>query len=892
MIQSRHKKGIIFGWGLTLMLFFLLSGALLSQTTLVTLEGKVTDDKGEALPGATVIARDMETGYTKSTITRNDGTYIISGLQPGKYELEVNLSGFDTKVKKGFTFNVGSRHSINFTLIPSTLEEKVTVTAESPMVEVTKSEVSKVVDRSKIDSLPMLERDFGDLTIMKAGVQGERSNAQPSGSGEMMIDGVSNEWVGRNTVRSSIPADAIQEFRVMTNQYEAEYGNASGMIRSAITRSGTNDWRGRLAFFYRDDYFDDVNYFVDHEEYKGPKLSPDEYEKPEFSRYNYSGFLGGPIVKDKLHFFLAYEGLTYKDNYTVNIPIERYPKETFPRSSGTNMVMAKLNYQLNEKNLFTVRYGLDRPTENDYGAGGTYHNSSRYDRVEYTHELQANWTYYPSNNTMNELRVLFSRNKYDYEVPDKTAYTISRPSGTFGPSTNLPQWASENRIQFAENFSIFIGDHSIKLGIDASSVRMDGEIYQYYPGYYIFATNEPFDPNKFSTYPYLLVRSPEIATLDTPYSEAAVFAQDSWKIHPRLTLNYGLRWNYYTCENLDINNFSLASLNPRFGFSWDPVGDGKTAIRGGVGTYSQNPQLNLGLLVGLMDALEIQYYFYPGYPDPSVPNPFIPSIPYEPPVTTYRGQENHIPPYTVQTTLGFKREFFTDVSLGFDLVWSKGVKFSRFENKNPVIPGTSIQREDPTKGDEWVITSNGKSDYKGLYVTFTKRYSHGWSLDVAYTLSRSWSDVETEQSMPYDYEEGNWDRMYGPNNADATHRLSVSGIVDLPLGFQLTGISYYRSATPWSAFYVGDVNKDSRNYDLVDEHRNARRGFDSFWLNVRISKYVTISQYRFQFFGEIYNVTDRANFSDIHNRYKTENFGEPMAAGDPRLIQFGFRIDF
>ncbi len=167
------------------------------------------------------------------------------------------------------------------------------------MVEVTKSEVSAVIDRTKIDSLPLLDRDFGDLTLIKAGVVAEagRSNAQPLGSEEILTDGVSNEWVGRNTVRSQIPADAIQEFRVMTNQYEAEYGNASGMIRSAITRSGTNEFRGRLAFFYRDEVFDDVNYFVNHDSYKGRKLSEDEYEKAPFDQF----YLNSQIIQVHKH---------------------------------------------------------------------------------------------------------------------------------------------------------------------------------------------------------------------------------------------------------------------------------------------------------------------------------------------------------------------------------------------------------------------------------------------------------------------------------------------------------------------------------------------------------------------------------------------------------------
>jgi len=674
----------------------------------------------------------------------------------------------------------------------------------------------------------------------------------------------------------------------MTNQYEAEYGNASGMIRSAITRSGTNEFHGRLALFSRNEIFDDVNYFVKHDEYEGPEV---DYEKEEFKHYNYSGFMGGPIQKDKFHFFISYDGISHEEYFTITSPL--VDKETLPRTQGRNQLLAKLNYQFNEKNLMSFRYSLNRSTYDDYGGGGMYTYSTTYDLIDTTHDFQLNWTYYPTDNTMNEVRLLYSYDENSFHCVDDDSYFIQRPSGYFGAAGNLPQEIPTSRYQFVENFSLFTGPHNIKLGIDVSYVYVDGFVAQYVPGYYVFLTDEPFDAANPDTYPYLLIKSPKIADIDSPYWEVGVFAQDSWRVSPRLTLNFGLRYNYYTVQFIDIKHFDFRHFNPRFGFSFDPIGDGKTSIRGGIGTYSQNPQLNLGLLIGIMDQLVIQYIFYPGYPDPSVPNPFAPQLPVqEPPLTKYMGEPDTIAPYTVQATLGFQREFLTDFSIGADLVYSKGVKFSRIENDNPVIPGTGYLRPDMTKADIFVFRMNGRSDYKGLYLTLSKRYSHGWSLDIAYTLSRSWSDVETEQTGPYDNDEGNWDRMYGPNNYDATHRLAVAGIVDLPFGFQLSGTAYYRSALPWTAFYKTDVNLDSLNWDMLGEHRGDRRGFDWFNMNVRLSKFIRIQQFRLQLFIEAYNLTNRANFGSIFFRYDTPDFGKPTVADPSRRIQFGARIDF
>jgi hypothetical protein len=890
MAQLKQAQKFILCLIVILAACFLMNGKIFAQTTVAILEGTVADEEGAFLPGATVLVRNAETGYTKSTTTRTDGRYIISGLQPGKYEIEVSLSGFGTQKREGMTFAIGARLTIDFILRPAALEEVVTVTAEAPMVEVTKSEVSVIVDRKKIDSLPLLDRDFSGLTIIKAGIQeDEQSNAQPYGSEEILIDGVSNEWVGRDIVNMDIPADAIQEFRVMTNQYEAEYGNASGMVRSAITRSGTNEFRGRLAFFYRDEVFDDAGYFVKHDEYQGPEI---DYEKEKFSHYNYSGFLGGPIIKDKAHFFLVYEGLNHEEYYTVTSPLVE--KETLPTTLGNNQVLAKFNYQFSERSLLSFRYGLNRPTEDDAGAGGLDTKTTAYDLTTTTHDFQLSWTYYPSDKTMNEAKLLYSYQSYGgHSAYDDNSYFIQRPSGNFGCSPSWPQEIQTSRYQLVDNFSLFLRNHSLKFGVDASYVHLGGYLNQYLPGLYMFLTDEPFDPANPATYPFALVTSPAVADIDSPYWEIGVFVQDSWKVTPRLTLNFGLRYNYYQVQFLDIDHFNIRHFNPRFGFSFDPIGDGKTSIRGGIGTYSLNPQLNLGLLIGALDQLVIRQFLFPGYPDPSVANPFMPQIPLgDVPLQTYEGEPDTVAPYTVQTTLGFQREFIKDLSIGFDLVWARGHKFSRSEDDNAIIPGTGGLRPDMTKSAVIVWRMNGKSDYKALYVTLSKRYSHGWSMDIAYTLSRSWSDVETEQTNPYDNEPDRWERMYGPTNRDATHRLAVMGIVDLPLDFQLSGLAYYRSKTPWTAFYQGDVNLDGSSTDMVDDHRNARRGFDLFYLNLRLSKYINIGQFRLQLFAESFNVTNRTNFDDPYSRYGTPNFGNPLEAGAARQFQFGARIDF
>ncbi len=861
------------------------------QATQVTLEGTIVDEQGNALPGVAVGVRNTETGYLYSSVTKSNGTYALSGIQPGSYEVEVKLAGFASQKRTGMVFNLGVRLTINFTLKPSTLQEELTVTAAAPLIEVSKSEVSSVVDRQKIDDIPLLDRNFASLVVLKAGVQEDsQSNAMSRGNEEILLDGVSNEWVGTNITRATVPADAIEEFRVLTNQFQAEYGNSSGMIMSAISRSGTNTVRGRASFFYRDQAFDAVNYFVDHATYKGPKLPKDQYKKPDFDHYNYSGFLGGPIVKDKAHFFLAYEGLS--QNLYAQITSPLVPNETIKQPSVTNQLVAKINFQLNEKNLLTLRYTLNRRTSKNQGPGGLFTKELAFTDKANVDDFQANWTWFPSDNTINELRVLHSRTNFSLLVPDPDRYFIERPSGYFGKMPNVPQSTIENRTQIVDNFSIFLGAHNLKLGFDYSNVPVHGEIWQYKPGYFIFTTDAPFNAADFSTYPLMFLYNNGDVKINSPYSEAALFAQDTWKVAPRFTLNLGFRYNSYNCEGLHIKNGDIRNLNPRFGFSYDLTGDGKTALRGGIGTFSANPMLNSGLLAYFMNSIQIQTMIFPNYPDPFQPNPFFPPIPGSLSLGEYKAKVNAIAPYSLQTTLGVERAILQDLSVAADLIWTKGYRLTRYENENGVIPGTIYLRPNMAKGDVWVITDGGKSDYKALYLTINKRYSHGWSLEASYTLSSSKSDVETEQTQPHSNAPDAWITQWGPTDRDARHRLAVTGIVDLPLGFQLSGFVYYRSKLPWNAIYPTDVNLDSIVEDYVDAHRNMRRGFDSFTLNARVSKFVNISRLRLQLFGEFYNLTNRANFRDVFNYSGLPAFGNPTTAGDPRLIQLGVRIDF
>ena len=190
-------------------LFFVLHQNNVSQETLVTLFGYVYETDGNPLPGATITAENLDTGYEYNTVSHDDGRYIISRIQPGQYKMKVEMSGFTAEEKQKMTFNVGAKLKIDFHLQLAKIEEEVIVSAKVPLIEITKAEISSIVGRSEIEDLPLKGRDYTELIKLQPGVQETTANGQPWASDEIILDGVSNTRNMEKDSRSNIPADAI-----------------------------------------------------------------------------------------------------------------------------------------------------------------------------------------------------------------------------------------------------------------------------------------------------------------------------------------------------------------------------------------------------------------------------------------------------------------------------------------------------------------------------------------------------------------------------------------------------------------------------------------------------------------------------------------------------------
>ena len=280
----------------------------MAQTTNGVISGIINDAQGGVLPGVTVTGRNVDTGITRTVVTEADGRFRLAALPPGRYELKAELSGFGSVDVPALTLNTGTEVTRNITMQVQGLQESVTVTGEAPIVEVTKSDVSGVITQDQMQNLPLATRQPMDLALLMPGTSQDAIRPRKANSNigagaftngsALLVDGVWNKEGNTGEPRQDFPQSAIQEFKVFLSQSPAEYGWTAGGAVSMATKSGTNQIHGEGFEFYRNKALNAMD----------PFAKAAGQAKPAFSRHQFGGAIGGPIVKDKIHFFQAAEG--------------------------------------------------------------------------------------------------------------------------------------------------------------------------------------------------------------------------------------------------------------------------------------------------------------------------------------------------------------------------------------------------------------------------------------------------------------------------------------------------------------------------------------------------------------------------------------------------------
>ncbi len=807
------------------------------------IDGTVKDEQGGVLPGATLTLQNQATGVQRVTVTQGDGRYRFPALGPGRYTLRVDLSGFATQEVRDIEMTIGLALRHDFVLRLQAVSENVTVLAESPVVDTTKAEVSGVVTQRQIETLPINSRQYLSLALLMPGTSLDATRSffptvnvggsMSFNSTANIVDGMINNFAEDGEPRQNLPQDAVEEFKVSNSQFKAEFGLATGGLVQVVTKSGTNLFRGSAFEYFRDKALNAKGVF--------------ETEKPAYRRHQFGASAGGPIVRDRMHYFGAVERTQVDEFYTVNTGLPQFysaVEGTFKRPFHRNLYVGRVDVQLSNTQALFVRYAQEQERSECNGCGGTTASSAGYDIEVPRLSIVAAHTWVRGPRHLNDLRVQIATAAY-YIAPAGTK--IFTETGKFPPERmnrlsrglNFPSlsWGSsfdelgpEGRYQFKDTYAITFASHDLKVGFDYSYMPYQEENTGNILGSYTFARDQYFNPNDPQSIANLtgaVTFSASLPPINTkhPTQYYVGFVQDDWKLRSNLTVNLGLRYErLYGCanEDLDPSIFPVPipyidvsqrgdtnNWGPRVGIAWDADGAGRTVVRGGYGLYYGHVRI----LGNLNEFRNYQRYTVnitnPSYPDPyggRDPMTFVVSGPANITVVA----NDYVQPYSNQFSAGVTRRLTGDLALHVDAVYTHTNHDRKIRDINP-RDRTTGQRPNPTFARVDRYESTGELKYRALYVKLDKRYSRRTQALVSYSYTRSEdNELLTRYLDPFDL------RLdWGPSNGERRHALVASGSVLLPGDVTVGAIWSLRSQLPWSARAGRDLNRDGFNTDLV-----------------------------------------------------------------------------
>ena len=857
--MRRVSLGVIF------LALLSLAAPAAAQTTNGVIAGIVSDAQGGVLPGVTVTGRNIETGITRSVVTESDGRYRLAALPPGRYEVRAELQGFGTANVPEMTLLTGTELTRNITMQVQGLNESVTVTGEAPIVEVTRSDVSGVITQDQMQNLPLATRQPMDLALLMPGTSQDAVRARKANSNvgagaftngsALLVDGVWNKEGNTGEPRQDFPQSAIQEFKVYLSQSPAEYGWTAGGAVSMATKSGTNQFHGEGFEQYRNKALNTID----------PFAKAAGQAKPNFSRHQFGGSIGGPIVKDKIHFFQAAERLKNNlyDNVVVRLP-QFYGSlnGVFPSPEYNNMSFSRGDWQINDKQNLFVRYAWQ---VSDFTCEGCAASSSipwfspggGIKQPRYSWAGAHTWVLSPR--VLNEVRGQWTTYLFRAHIPgvepQKKLYDES-PARTAGttqiytfPSlaswgANVNQYGDLLSRQIRDDLSITTGVHTWKFGAGFQSLPIRQSIRKA-QGTWVFNQDQPFNPSNLASFVPIpgSVTQFTAALLDValyaPNQLWDTYVEDEWKPAAGVTLNLGLRYEYQGKvfnQGRDLNDRAIFpttgtptsleplvnlshrgdknNLGPRAGLAWDLNNDGKTVVRAGYGLY-YNPMNTFAELQEIQNYRQLNAVIAnPSYPDPyggRDPISFVSTG-----VQNIAVQANDLENLqSAAYTGGVSRELGMALAIHVDGVYNKMTKVPMQIDINPRSGGTTGARPLPQFGRVLQFQSIGWADYKALLVRLEKRLERNYMYTVSYTLASTNGNVSSSSfnSVVTDAAHIGYDD--GPNNSDRRHALVASGSVMLPYEINLGAVFTARSTMPFSAIAGQDLNGDANVTDYV-----------------------------------------------------------------------------
>ena len=830
-----------------LFLMMLSASVLAQQAARATITGTVTDPNNAVIAGANVTATQTATGVRRTTVSNDEGLYVLTDLTPGEYEVRVEAKGFAVRLATQVVLQVGQTITLNAPLEVAGATGRTDLYASPALVDNNDSLVQGVIASREVESLPLNGRNFLELALLVPG-NSPAPNFDPTKTntlvissagqlgrgGNVSVDGADNNDDVVGGPVQNISQEAIREFQIATNRFSAQQGRSGSSIINVITKSGGNDLHGSASFYFRNQDLQGLPATFDR------RLE----EEPPFDRQQYAFTLGAPIKKDRAWFFGSFE---YRNQDGVVLVGERdLASRSIIRGFAASplddfLTTERVDWSPTVKDTLSFRYSFQR--EKGINASTLVRAigsaSQRQSLLNKTHSFLGNYTRVISPVDLNSFNFGFS-DFINQTLPVTPGPQLTFPSLQDGASFRVPQQTKQRRFQFSDTFTFIRGNHTFYAGGEIQRVQSDLDLKVFQQGRIELIEDFPhFDRNldgRVNDNDLLFavtLRSgfPERSLLlpDTDNTYVAAFFQDDWRVHPQLTLNLGLRYELDTdVKNVsrvdELNPLIVPFLNgerkrdknnfaPRVGFNFS-TRDMRTSIHGGYGIYYDRVTLEIQTLERGLDgrALPVEvragnlFFIPPPFLFDPVNGVFPPGAPtLANPFTGFvlpgagAGGINIIDndlqnPAVHQMNLGVQQELGSNFVLRADYVRNVGTHFiiGRVIGTvpfNPVVGGPEIVKN---------LESSVRTKYDGLLVSFERRLAKRHQFRASYTLSRSFNFANDDQ-IPFSngpIDSSNLQLEYGPTPNDQRHRFSFSGVFQLPWDLRLSPILTLASSVP------------------------------------------------------------------------------------------------
>lgn len=933
--------------GLLAALFVSSAELVRTQETInfASVSGRVVDATGAVVESAQVTTREIATNLSSTTETGPDGRFRFPYLKVGQYQIEVNKQGF-SEATRSVTLSVGSTFDVTIPLQIGVAETTVDVSGEAAILETDRSQIAGTISQTEVNSLPLNGRNFLDLTLLLPGVsptntnstqlfpetsaipgQGISVNSQRNFSNSFIVDGLSANDDAAGISGAFYGLDVVRELQVVTSGGQAEFGRAMGGYVNMVTKGGTNSMHGDAYGFFRNQRLNAANALTN--------------AKLPLTQAQYGASLGGPIVKDRTFYFANFERRDLNQSGLITIAPanaaaingrlaelglqgSQIATGLYPNPVHSSNFFGKVDHQFSQRDQFTARYSLYRVgSDNSRGAGALSAVSAAagLDDTDQTVAVGNVWTLSPR--TVNETRAQFTRSDLK-ALPNDPNGPAVRISGvaSFGTLSSSPTGRSDTLYEFVDNLSHQAGAHALRAGVDFLGNNLTITFPRSVRGSYSFASLPNFLAGRYDNSGFTQTFGNSVVTQTNP--NVGMYAQDEWKLHPRFTLNLGLRYDLQFMKgvNTDANNVS-----PRAGFSWTPFASQRTIVRGGFGLYYDrvplralaNALLSSGNTTVLTESTQASASLSPGQTGaPAFPN-ILSALPPGVLMNFTTMDRNIQNAYSEQGSLEIEQQLGETSTVSVSYRHLRGRHLVISVNQN--VPGCAASggnngcRPNPNYGNNSQYSSLADSQYDGVSISFVQRPVHWGSYRVSYTYSKALDDVgEFFFSAPLD--NFNIRQDWGRSDDDQRHRLVFDGSIVAPQGpantiwahighgFRLSGILQYSSPLPFNVVtgantIQGTAARPTSNGVYIG--RNTGVGFDNFTLDARLSRVFSIGErFRLEAIAEAFNALNHRNNlfpngtfgSGLYPTDPSPAFGRPTAVGDARSLQLALRLSF